>query len=81
MRLSKSDQQEIIRYLDAGKYLPEKYRFLLFEDKREVELVWNGKSNMVANVVLPFQIIEQVDEPRLDHPPPPPSPPYNHPLS
>ena len=71
MRLSKSDQQEIIRYLDAGKYLPEKYRFLLFEDKREVELVWNGKSNMVANVVLPFQIIEKVDEPRLDLPPPP----------
>jgi hypothetical protein len=24
--------------------LPEKYRFLLFEDKREVELVWNGKT-------------------------------------
>ena len=27
----------------AGKPLPEKYRFMLFEDKREVELVWNGK--------------------------------------
>lgn len=40
------------------------YRFLLFEDKREVELVWNGKSNEVCNVVLPFQTIEQIDEPR-----------------
>ncbi|MCY4039563.1 MAG: hypothetical protein OXF09_08890, partial [Hyphomicrobiales bacterium] len=60
-RLSKSDQQEIIRYLEAGKHLPEKYRFLLFQEKREVELAWNGKSNVVANVVLPFQIIEQVD--------------------
>ena len=70
-RLSKSDQQEIIRYLEAGKHLPEKYRFLLFQEKREVELAWNGKSNVVANVVLPFQIIEQVDEPRLTPPPPP----------
>jgi len=28
----------------AGKPLPDKYRFLLFENKREVELVWNGKT-------------------------------------
>jgi len=27
-----------------------------------VELVWNGKTNEVCNVVLPFQLIEQVDE-------------------
>ena len=48
--------------------LPDKYRFLLFGDKREVELVWNGKTNEVCNTVLPFQIIEQIDEPRLEHP-------------
>ena len=47
-----------------GKPLPDKYRFLLFEDKREVELVWNGKTTEVCNIVLPFQTIEQVDEPR-----------------
>lgn len=46
--------------------MPEKYRFLLFEDKREVELVWNGKTNEVCNIVLPFQVIEQVDEPRSE---------------
>jgi len=39
---------------------------LLFDDKQEVELVWNGKSNEVCNVVLPFQTIEQVDEPRSE---------------
>lgn len=50
--------------MEADKPLPDKYRFLLFEDKREVELVWNGKSGDVCNVVLPFQTIEQVDEPR-----------------
>jgi DNA modification methylase len=67
-RLTEQEQQEIIRYLEAGKPLPDKYRFLLFEDKREVELVWNGKTSEVCNVVLPFQVIEQVDEPRAERP-------------
>ena len=65
-RLTEQEQQEIIRYLEADKPLPEKYRFLLFEDKREVELVWNGKTNEVCNIVLPFQTIEHVDEPRAE---------------
>lgn len=65
-KLTDQEKQEIRRYLDADKPLPDKYRFLLFEDKREVELVWNGKTNEVCNVVLPFQTIEQVDEPRKE---------------
>ncbi|WP_165067579.1 site-specific DNA-methyltransferase [Desulfovibrio sp. ZJ200] len=65
-RLTDQEKQEIIRYLDEDKPLPDKYRFLLFEDKREVELVWNGKSNEVCNLVLPFQTIEQIDEPRKE---------------
>lgn len=65
-KLTEQEQQEIIRFLEAGKPLPDKYRFLLFDDKREVELVWNGKTNEVSNVVLPFQTIEQVDEPRSE---------------
>lgn len=68
LKLSEQEKQEIIRYLEADKELPEKYRFLLFEDKREVELVWNGKTNEVCNLVLPFQTIEQVDEPRAEKP-------------
>ena len=67
-RLTEQEQQEIIRYLEADKPLPDKYRFLLFEDKREVELVWNGKTSEVCNIVLPFQVIEQVDEPRAEKP-------------
>lgn len=67
-RLTEQEQQEIIRFLEADKPLPEKYRFLLFEDKREVELVWNGKTSEVCNIVLPFQVIEQVDEPRAEKP-------------
>ena len=65
-RLTDQEKQDIIRYLEADKPLPDKYRFLLFEDKREVELVWNGKTNEVCNMVLPFQVIEQVDEPRSE---------------
>jgi len=66
MFLSDNEKRDIIKIIEAGKPLPDKYRFLLFEDKREVELVWNGKTNEVTNVVLPFQTIEQVDEPRSE---------------
>jgi len=67
-RLTEQEQQEIIRFLETDKPLPDKFRFLLFEDKREVELVWNGKTSEVSNIVLPFQVIEQVDEPRTKKP-------------
>src|SRR3989338_11656540 len=62
MNLSDNEKRDIVKYLEAGKPLPDKYRFLLFDDKREVELVWNGKTDEVTNTVLPFQTIEQVDE-------------------
>jgi hypothetical protein len=67
-RRTEQEQQEIIRYIEADKPMPDKFRFLLFEDKREVELVWNGKTSEVCNIVLPFQVIEQVDEPRAEKP-------------
>ena len=67
-RLTPAEKQDIIRFLEADKPLPDKYRFLLFDDKREVELVWNGKTSEVCNIVLPFQVIEQVDEPRAEKP-------------
>ena len=66
MKLTDNEIRDINRYLDPENPFPDSYRFLLFGDKREVELVWNGKTNEVCNVVLPFQIIEQVDEPRKE---------------
>ncbi|MEK6927730.1 MAG: site-specific DNA-methyltransferase [Nanoarchaeota archaeon] len=66
VQLSENEIRDIMRYLEKGKPLPDNYRFLLFDDNRQVELVWNGKSNDVANIVLPFQTIEQVDEPRSE---------------
>jgi len=65
-KLTEQEQREIIRFIEAERPLPDKYRFLLFEEKREVELVWNGKTSEVCNIVLPFQVIEQVDEPRAE---------------
>jgi len=66
LRLTDNEIRDITKYLEQDKPLPDKYRFLLFEEKREVELVWNEKTNDICNVVLPFQIIEQVDEPRSE---------------
>jgi len=36
-RLTEQEQQEIIRFLEADKPLPDKYRFLLFDEKRKDE--------------------------------------------
>lgn len=66
MRLTDNEKRDAIKFLQEGKSLPDKYRFLLFADDREVELVWNGKTQEVCNLVLPFQTIEHIDEPRSD---------------
>ena len=68
MKLTDNEIRDVNQHLEAGRPLPDKYRFLLFDEKREVELVWNGKTSEVCNVVLPFQTIEQVDEPRAEKP-------------
>ena len=68
LKLTDNEKRDIMKLLEADKPLPDRYRFLLFEDKREVELVWNGKTNEVCNIVLPFQTIEHVDEPRAEKP-------------
>lgn len=62
--LSDSDKRDAIKLIEEGKPLPDRFRFLLFDKAKEVELTWNGKTNEVCNVVLPFQTIEQIDEPR-----------------
>jgi len=64
--LSDAEQRDLITLIQQGKPLPEKYRFILFEDKREVELVWNGKTRDVCTTVLPFQTLEHIDEPRAE---------------
>ena len=64
--LSEAEKRDLIALIQQGKALPEKYRFVLFEDKAEVELVWNGKTRDVCTTVLPFQTLEHIDEPRTE---------------
>jgi hypothetical protein len=64
--LTDAKKRDLTQLIQLGKPLPEKYRFILFEDKREVELVWNGKSRDVCTTVLPFQSLEHIDEPRTE---------------
>ena len=64
MKLTDNEKRDVVKLIEEGKVLPEKYRFLLFDESKQVELTWNGKSDEITNAVLPFQIIEQIDEPR-----------------
>jgi hypothetical protein len=66
MELSDRDKEIVKGYVDRGEPLPAKYKLLLFKDAPEVELVWQGKTSEVTNVVLPFQSIEHIDEPRAE---------------
>src|SRR5687768_18305453 len=66
--LTDAEKRDLVELIQQHKPLPEKYRFVLFEDKREVELVWNGKTRDVCTTLLPFQTLEHVDEPRKDAP-------------
>lgn len=66
MRMTDNEQRDAIKLIQQGKALPDKYRFLLFDEGREVELVWNGKTNVIENSSLPFQTIEHIDEPRSE---------------
>ncbi len=66
--LAEQEKREIARLMEEGKPLPDKYRFLLFQDKEQVELVWSGKTSQTTNLALPFQTIENVDEPREEEP-------------
>ena len=66
MNLSEKEKQEIRACLERGEPLPDKYRWKLFATPRETELIWPGKTGEVTNVVLPFQVIEHVDEPRAE---------------
>ena len=64
--LTHEERDEVKRLVELGDPLPDKYRWKLFAEPRETELVWPGKTNEVTNVVLPFQTIEQIDEPRAE---------------
>ena len=65
-RLTDAEIRNITKLLEEGKPLDEKYRYLLFENNRQLELQWYGKSYNYENIDLPFQKIEHIDEPRSE---------------
>jgi adenine-specific DNA-methyltransferase len=66
LNLSEREKEQLKALIDAGQPLPPRYRAVLFADPPEAELIWPGKPSEVTNVVLPFQTIEQIDEPRVE---------------
>ena len=68
--LNEQEKTYLKSLIDRGQPLPIKYKSVLFSDAQDVELVWPGKTREVTNVVLPFQSIEQIDEPRAEKPDP-----------
>ena len=64
IELTDAEREEVIAAIRAGQPLPTRYRASLFEDASETELVWPGKTSDVERIVLPFQSIEHIDEPR-----------------
>ena len=66
MEITDEDKALIADHLARGEPLPDRYRFTLFREPREAELIWPGKTHDVTRAVLPFQSIEQIDEPRAE---------------
>src|SRR3954471_16093086 len=64
--LTDAEKRDLIKAIQAGESIDDKYRFILFKDRREVELVWNGKTREITTAILPFQTLEHVDEPRKE---------------
>ncbi len=48
LKLSDQEKQEVVRYLEADKSLPEQYRFLLFEDKRDLIRIQKSPAGQAA---------------------------------
>ena len=64
--LTESEKNEIIELIKQGKPLPKEYIYKLYADDEDVFLFWNGRSETVTNVALPFHSIEHIDEPRKE---------------
>jgi adenine-specific DNA-methyltransferase len=66
LNLTDREKEQLKALIDAGGSLPAHYRAVLFAEPQEAELIWPSKTAEITNVVLPFQSIEQIDEPRAE---------------
>ena len=51
MDLTEAEKKEISLLLAANAPLPDKYRWKLFAQPRQTELIWPGKTSEVTNAV------------------------------
>ena len=64
MSLTDREKIQLKALIDAGQPLPPRHNAVLIDQPHEAELIRPGKTQEVTNVVLLFQSIEQMDEPR-----------------
>ena len=64
--LSQQERELIANLIRDGKPVPARYIPSISDNPLKTELIWPGKSVIVESVVLPFQSIEHIDEPRKE---------------
>ena len=61
-RLTEEQIDAIVEFLKEGRPLPEEYRWLLFEDKQETELIYAGKTRdvdvLTETMAVPLQKVK-----------------------
>ncbi len=40
MKLTDNEKRDVVKLIEEGRVLPEKYRFLLFDESKQIELTW-----------------------------------------
>ena len=43
MKLTDNEKRDAAKLIEEGKNLPEKYRFLLFDESKQVERKWHSR--------------------------------------
>ncbi len=67
MNLTDTEKNDLIEHIKQGKKLSKHLIYQLFaDDEQDVFLFWNGRTEHVTNVALPFHSIEHIDEPRQE---------------
>ena len=61
-KLTEQEQQEVIRYIEAGSPYRKSTAFCCLTTSAKRNSTRTVRTNEVTNVVLPFPMIEQMDE-------------------
>jgi adenine-specific DNA-methyltransferase len=64
--LTEQERELVANLIRDGKPVPSRYIPSIVESPLRTELIWPGKSLIQETIVLPFQSIEHIDEPRKE---------------